>query len=131
MFAYNVVQNVLTKWVTGRKRQQLITLHEHLNSYPVVGGVCVAHLYIFLGVSLLCSFMIWVPCCDFSYDIWFVFIYTHFVGGFMSYLHYLCLLEYSGVKHILCYVFFFVLYSPFCIPHFVSFLGLSITDFRT
>ena len=27
------------------------------------------------------------------------------VGGFMSYLRYLCLLAYSGVQHILCYVF--------------------------
>ena len=28
-----------------------------------------------------------------------------FVGGFMSYLPYLCLFSYSGVKHILCRVF--------------------------
>ena len=27
------------------------------------------------------------------------------VGGFMSYLRYLCLFAYSGVQHILCYVF--------------------------
>ena len=28
-----------------------------------------------------------------------------FVGAFMSYLHYLCLVEYSGVQHILCFLF--------------------------
>ena len=28
-----------------------------------------------------------------------------FVGGFMSYLRYLCLLAHSGVQHILCCVF--------------------------
>ena len=28
-----------------------------------------------------------------------------FVGGIMSYLHYLCLLAYSGVQHILCCMF--------------------------
>jgi hypothetical protein len=28
-----------------------------------------------------------------------------FVGGLMSYLRYLCLFAYSGVQHILCYVF--------------------------
>ena len=34
-----------------------------------------------------------------------------FVGGLMSYLHYLCLVVYSGVQHILCcifHLFFFV-----------------------
>ena len=55
-----------------------------------------------------------------------------FVGGFMSYLHYLCLLVYSSVKHILCCVlFFFVLCTLCCkflwIVHFWLPLWYSLT----
>ena len=46
-----------------------------------------------------------------------------FVGGFMSYLHYLCLFTYRDGKHILCCVFIHLVYHmlpfsldcPFCI----------------
>jgi len=35
-----------------------------------------------------------------------VFVYLQlFVGGLMSHWRYLCLLAFSGVQHILCYVF--------------------------
>ena len=40
-----------------------------------------------------------------------------FVGGCMSYLCYLCLFAYSGVQHILCFVFvlfFFILCTLYC-----------------
>jgi hypothetical protein len=46
-----------------------------------------------------------------------------FVGGLMSYLHYLCLFAHSGVQHILCCVF--VLFV-FVLPNVASFSGLSI-----
>ena len=37
--------------------------------------------------------------------------YLHFfVGGFMSYLRYLCLFAYSGVQHILCCVFAMIVF---------------------
>ena len=58
-----------------------------------------------------------VPCCDIHY----VFriktmfgsslYFQLFVGGFMSYLRYLCLFAYSGVQHILCYVFIRIVYT--------------------
>ena len=47
-----------------------------------------------------------------------------FVGGLMSYLPYLCLYWYSGVRHILCCVF--VLFSSSCVTCVASFSGLSI-----
>ena len=42
-----------------------------------------------------------------------------YIGGFMSYLRYLCLFWYSGVQHILCCVFvlfFFVLCTIYMLP---------------
>jgi hypothetical protein len=41
----------------------------------------------------------------------------------MSFLRYLCLFAHSGVQHILCCVFCFVL-----LPYVASFPGLSIFD---
>jgi hypothetical protein len=38
-----------------------------------------------------------------------------FVGGFMSFLRYLCLFAYSGVQHILCCVLFFFYVSSSCV----------------
>jgi hypothetical protein len=38
-----------------------------------------------------------------------------FVGGFMSFLRYLCLFAYSGVQHILCCVLFFLYVSSSCV----------------
>ena len=43
----------------------------------------------------------------------------------MSYLRYLCLLAYSGVQHILCFV---CLRLVSFVPNVVSFSGLSILD---
>jgi len=52
-----------------------------------------------------------------------------FVGGSISYLRYLCLLTYSGVQHILCCVFCFVL-SYLCLNSekaiFLSMLPVSL-----
>ena len=42
-----------------------------------------------------------------------------FVGGFMSYLCYLCLFAYSGIQYILCCVFvlfFYVLCTVYMLP---------------
>ena len=53
-----------------------------------------------------------------------VWIYLHlFVVGLMSYLSYMCLVEYSCVQHILCCAFAFVLSSS-CVPYIASFSGL-------
>ena len=62
-----------------------------------------------------------------------------FVGGFMSYLLYLCLFVYSGVQHIFCrafVLFFFVLCTLccqfLCIVHFwLPLLILSIVFIST
>ena len=66
--------------------------------------------FIFVVVVLLCVFTFLVPCSDVRYDFRIkkcaVRLYLQlFVGGFMSYLRYLCLFAYSGVQHILCFVF--------------------------
>jgi hypothetical protein len=55
-------------------------------------------------------------------------LYLHlFVGGIMSYLFYLCLLAYSGVQHILCCLFCFLLcFSSSYVPYVASFYGLPI-----
>ena len=45
----------------------------------------------------------------------------------MSYLRDLCLLTYSGVTHILCYVF--PLFISSGVPYVASFSGFSIFDF--
>jgi len=49
-----------------------------------------------------------------------------FIGGFMSYLRYLCVLAYSGVNYILCCVCFFVLYTPCC--HFLCIVHYGIQN---
>jgi hypothetical protein len=55
--------------------------------------------YLSFCVVILCVFTFCVPCCDVRYD------FQLFVGGLMSYLHYLCLFAYSGAQYILCCVF--------------------------
>ena len=59
-------------------------------------------------------------------------LFTLFVGGLMSYLHYLCLLVYSGVQHVLCCVFLLPLSSS-CVlcmmasnTYCIVFLGLFV-----
>jgi hypothetical protein len=84
-----------------------------------------------LCVVLLCVFMSRVPCCDVHYDFRIkrcsVHLYLQlFVGGFRSYLRYLCLFVHSGVEHILSCVFalFVVVFCTIC----SSFSGLLICD---
>ena len=47
------------------------------------------------------------------------------VGGLIYYLHCLCLFANSGVRYILCCVFFL---SSYCVPYVASSSGLSIFD---
>ena len=90
----------LSIWVTRRvsyKKQELLTLHEHLSSAPFF-SFCVA---------LLCVFTFWVPYYDVRYDFRIkqcsVRLYLQlFVVALMSYLRYLCLFTCSGVQHIFC-----------------------------
>jgi hypothetical protein len=44
-----------------------------------------------------------------------------FVGGFMSYLRYLCLFAYNGVQHILCHYF----KIHICTRHFGKSFGVN------
>jgi hypothetical protein len=49
------------------------------------------------------------------------------VGGFISYLRYLCMFGYSGVQHILCCIFCFVCFRPVsCVPKVTSVSGLFV-----
>ena len=53
-----------------------------------------------------------------------------FVGGFMSYLRYLCLLAHSGIQHMLWCIFCFVCpHLVICVPNVASFSGLFILDY--
>jgi hypothetical protein len=96
------------------------------NAYPSrthdIGRVRLAHLFVFC-VVLLCVITFWVPCCDVRYDFHIKTLFgpslppVVFVGGLVSYLHYLCLFAHSCVQHILCCVFvlfFFVLCTLCC-----------------
>jgi hypothetical protein len=59
-----------------------------------------------INIFLLCVFTFWVPCYDSIIKQCSVHLYIQlFVGGLMSYLHYLCLFGYSGVQHILYIIF--------------------------
>jgi hypothetical protein len=51
------------------------------------------------------SFALWCP-LRFPHRNDVRFVFTSSVGGFMSYLRYLCLFVYSGVNHILCIILF-------------------------
>ena len=94
-------------WVTvtrcvSYKKQELLTLREHVISLRFYGGVSIAYLFSFCLI-LLYVFTFWVPCSDVRYDFrkktMFVRLYFWlFVGRIMSYLRYLCLLTYSGVQ---------------------------------
>jgi hypothetical protein len=79
----------LTRWVSYKK-QELLTLREHLTS-PLVFwlGQCCSSFYFFYVVPL-CVFTFWVPCCDVLYDFHIkrcsVRLYHQlFVGEFMCY----------------------------------------------
>jgi hypothetical protein len=52
----------------SHKKQELLTLREHLSSSLVFGWVRVAHL-LFFCVVLLCVFTFLVPCCVVHYDL--------------------------------------------------------------
>jgi hypothetical protein len=49
-----------------------------------------------------------------------------YVGGLMSYLHYLLLFAYSGVQHIVLCSCFVCLFLVCCVPSVASFSGLSM-----
>ena len=77
-------------------------------------GPCFSSLLV-VCVVLLCVFTFLVPCCDVRYYFHRISTETRclvrlylqlFVGG-----HYLCLFAHSGVQHILCCVFFYILFA--------------------
>jgi hypothetical protein len=61
------------------------------------------------------SFALWCP-LRFPHRNDVRFVFTSSVGGFMSYLRYLCLFTYIGVQHRLCCVFvlIFVVFCTLC-----------------
>ena len=100
------------------KKQELLTLCEHMSSPPCLVGPYCSFVQFFV-VVLLCFFTFCVPCCDVRYDFhikrWSVFTSSCLQDVcLMSHLRYLCLLAHSGVQHILCCVFAL---SSFCVPY--------------
>ena len=94
------------RWVSYKK-QELLTLTEHLISPPNFGGVRVAHLFSFLRCHIMClyvlSSMLWCPLWSPHKNDVRSFLYLQlFVGGLVVYLRYLCLFTYSGVQRLLC-----------------------------
>ena len=79
-------------------------------------------------VDILCVFMFWVPCCDVRYDLISVYkrcsirlynpqLFAEVV--FTSYLLYLCLIVYIGLRHVLYWVFIlfvFILCNLYMLP---------------
>jgi hypothetical protein len=78
LFTHSGVKYVLTKqvtWWVSYKRQELLTLREHLCSPSVFGGVHVAHLFSFLCcVFLFCLSSSCVLCTQCSQCLWIVFV---------------------------------------------------------
>jgi hypothetical protein len=106
-------------WVKRRvsyKKQELLTLHEHLTSSLVFLVCSVLLIFSVFCVVLLCVFAFWATCCDVHYTFCIKICFVRrclqlFVGGRMSYLRYLYLFAYSGVQHILCCVFLRLCYQ--------------------
>ena len=105
----------------------------HTNTHNEYQCLNVAYFFFsFLCCPIMClyvlSYALWCP-LQFPYknDVQLTvrLCLQSFVGGLMSYLHYLCLFAYSGVQHILCCAF--VLFV-FVLPNVASFSGLSIFD---
>jgi len=101
----------VTRWVSYKK-QELLTLREHLNSLTVCWwgpSFCVLSYYVSL------RFVLWYP-------LWFPHENdVQFGSSFTSscLLEGLCLLAYSGVQHIvLCFLFYF---SSSCVLYVASF----------
>jgi len=96
------------------KKQELLTLREYLSSPPEFWwGPCCSSFNFVLSyyVSSRSEFNVVISITISPYLRCLVRLYFRlFVGGLMSYLHYLCLFAYSGVQHILCCVFFRIVY---------------------
>ena len=57
----SLIKHVFELWVPWRvpyKRQELLTLREHMSSPLVFGGVCVAHLFSFLCCPITCLYVL-------------------------------------------------------------------------
>ena len=95
--------------------------------HPQLFGARGPHLFSFLCCSIMClyvlSSMLWCSLRFPHKKRCSVRLYPPVFLGRMSYLRYLCLFAYSGVQHILCYIF--VLFSSSCVPYVASFSGLS------
>ena len=110
-------------WRVSYKKQQLLTLRDHLSSPPFF-GVYFGGVLIFLVfcVVLLCVFTFRGPCCDIRYDFRIKRCSVRLLPLVVcSRAHVLFTLfvfvTHSGIQHILCCVFvliFFVLYTLCC-----------------
>jgi len=128
---YRALVCIWATWRVSYKKQELLTLREHLSWPRFFSGHHDAH--ILFCIVLLCIFTLWVPCWDIDVGYNFrknrcsVCLYLHlFVGRLVSYLRYLFLFTYSLIQHILCCAFVF--FSSSCVPYVDSFSGLSIFD---
>ena len=123
MYSYFFLQHYqdFYRWVSYKK-QELLTLREHLSSLPICGcGPCCSSFQFFVlsyYVYLRSEFRVVMSVTISAQKRCFVPLYLQlFVGGLMSQLRYLCLFAHSGVQHILCCVLvflFFVLCTLCC-----------------
>jgi hypothetical protein len=119
-YFYRTWLYIWVTWSVSYKKQELLTLREYLCSPVFIIGGSVMLFLLVCCVDLLLTF--WLPCCDLRFDDrlkrWSIQPHLKlFVGGFMSYLRYWCLLVHSGVQHILCCVcgmFIFVFCTICC-----------------
>ena len=89
-------------------------------------------MFLVFCVLLFCVLTFLTPCCDVRYDFRITTMFGSSLSpvvcrrvGFMSNLHYLCVLRHSSVQHILC--FCFVCHRPVsCVPSVASFSGWYI-----
>ena len=105
------------------KRKELDTLCEHMSF--VVGSVLLIFYVFCVVIVYVFTFCVVTSATISAYKLWSVRLYLRlFVGGFMSYLRYLCGLH-SGVQQRLCSCFSYLRLVS-CVPNVASFSVPSI-----
>jgi hypothetical protein len=120
-------QTWLYIWVTQRvyyKKQEWLTLRDHLSSVQVFCGVHVVHLFSFLCYPIMCHYLqssvlwcpLWFPHKNY---VWFAFTSS-------------CLQEGSCLIYVICVCLRIVVSNTYCVVFFFyyvsNFSGLSIFD---
>jgi hypothetical protein len=104
------------------KKQELLTLSEHLISPPffLVGSVLL--IFLVFCVVLLCVFTFWVSCCDVR-----CVIRIQAMFG-LSFPPVSCLWEGSCLIYVFCVCLHIMVSNSYCVPNVASFSGLFIFE---